>query len=467
MANAAYRAIAVPPGVSIGPLEAPNVVVRVVREGRSVEHTYRAGPPDAERTFVAVHSPLKDEHGTIVAVGGHYREITGQARAERRLDVLGERLDDINRLLSDWVWEVDASFRIQMLSPRASDALGQPVAALVGANLLDIGAFARPAGRVPGPASRSPFSDQEFHSVDIGGETRYNRMTGVPVFDATGTFCGYRGVGTDITARVRAGSRAAHAQMLLVEAIEAPSEVFALFDAQDRLVLSNQRFRELHPALANLARPGVPQYLEYVRNIHESGRHLLNLINDILDFSKAEAGKLTLHESEISLPALIARCRRFVEEMALAGGVALAEGVPTTIPGLRADERKVKQMLLNLLSNAVKFTPGGGTVTTRVRVDPDGALILAVIETGKGMTRDEIPKALSPFVQLEDALTRRHQGTRLGLPLTRSLIELHGGAIKVESAVGIGTTVSLHFPAERVWQMSNIVAPSLTKGGAR
>jgi signal transduction histidine kinase len=453
---------------------------------------------------------------------------------------------------------------------------------------------------VPGPASRSPFSDQEFRSVDIDGETRYNRLTGVPMFDATGTFCGYRGDGTDITAQVQAESRAAHAQMRLVEAIEALSEGFALFDAKDRLVLSNQRFRELYPALANLSRPGVtfetllrhspeyaalpeherdehiaarlaahaspgealmeqtadgrwvlineqrtrddgvvvtytevtelkrreqelaraegvqrearesaeaanqakssflanvshelrtplnavigfseiiknelygpigvPQYLEYVRDIHESGRHLLNLINDILDFSKAEAGKLTLHESEISLPAVIARCRRFVEEMALAGGVALAEDLPATIPGLRADERKVKQMLLNLLSNAVKFTPGGGTVTTRVRIDPDGALVLAVTDTGKGMTRDEIPKALSPFVQLEDALTRRHQGTGLGLPLTRSLIELHGGTITVESAVGIGTTVSLRFPAERVLQSGNTVAPSLTKGGGR
>jgi two-component system cell cycle sensor histidine kinase PleC len=176
----------------------------------------------------------------------------------------------------------------------------------------------------------------------------------------------------------------------------------------------------------------------------------LNLINDILDFSKVEAGKLVLHDSEVSIPAVVARCHRLMVEIAHRGGVALVVAVPDDCPPLRADERKLKQILLNLISNAVKFTPTGGTVTTATRVEPDGSLTLLVADTGAGMKPEDIPKALAPFVQLEDPMTRRHQGTGLGLPLTKSLVELHGGALRIESELGRGTTVLARFPAARV-----------------
>jgi len=194
----------------------------------------------------------------------------------------------------------------------------------------------------------------------------------------------------------------------------------------------------------------IPQYAEYVRDIHESGRHLLNLINDILDFSKAEAGKLTLQETEVNLPAVINRCTRLVSELAQRCGVAIKVDAPDVLPILYADERKTKQILLNLLSNAVKFTGEGGSVTTRVRVGDDGSLALTVVDTGVGMTPEQIPLALSPFVQLEDVMTRRHQGTGLGLPLTKSLVELHGGTLSITSKVGEGTAVTALFPADRV-----------------
>jgi signal transduction histidine kinase len=194
----------------------------------------------------------------------------------------------------------------------------------------------------------------------------------------------------------------------------------------------------------------IPQYAEYVRDIHESGRHLLNLINDILDFSKAEAGKLVLHETEVNLPAVISRCTRLVSELAQRCGVAIEVDTAENPPILFADERKTKQILLNLLSNAIKFTGEGGKVTTRVRVKEDGALALTVIDTGVGMTPEQIPLALSPFVQLEDVMTRRHQGTGLGLPLTKSLVELHGGTLSIASKLGEGTAVTALFPAQRV-----------------
>lgn len=195
---------------------------------------------------------------------------------------------------------------------------------------------------------------------------------------------------------------------------------------------------------------GNPRYLEYATDIHESGAHLLNLINDILDVSRAEAGELTPDEQEVALPAIVDSAARLIDQHARAAGLALETALPQGLPHLWADERMVKQMVINLLSNAVKFTPTGGRITIAARREPDGGLALAVADTGIGMAAKDIPVALTPFRQVASSLTRKHGGTGLGLPLVKSLIELHGGTLEIESKPADGTTVTLHFPAPRV-----------------
>jgi PAS domain S-box-containing protein len=195
---------------------------------------------------------------------------------------------------------------------------------------------------------------------------------------------------------------------------------------------------------------GVARYREYAQDIHASGEHLLAIINDLLDLSKLEAGKYELHEGRVDLARAVADCRRIVAERAVEAGIELRTALAVAPPGLRADARLVKQILLNLLTTAIKFTPAGGTVTVSAGVEADGSCALSVADTGIGMSASEIEIALAPFGQVDSALTRKHQGTGLGLPLVRSMITLHGGSLDLRSQSGVGTTVTVRFPPARV-----------------
>jgi signal transduction histidine kinase len=194
---------------------------------------------------------------------------------------------------------------------------------------------------------------------------------------------------------------------------------------------------------------GNARYVEYAVDIHGSAQHLLSIINDILDFSKIEAGEMQLQEGPMDIPEAISFCKRLVQHRAAQAEITLHSSVAEEVPLIRADERKIKQALLNLLTNSVKFTPTGGTISVRVAVQ-DGALVLAVSDTGIGMLPDQVAHALEPFGQVDSSLARTTNGTGLGLPLSRALVELHGGTLSVESAVGKGTNVTIVLPSERL-----------------
>jgi signal transduction histidine kinase len=196
---------------------------------------------------------------------------------------------------------------------------------------------------------------------------------------------------------------------------------------------------------------GLRKYAEYAHDIHSSGRHLLDLINDILDLSKLESGKLELREEDVALDAVVADCLTLLRNRAQKSDVLLVTEIEPNLPRLTCDERALKQVLLNFLSNAVKFTPAGGTVTTGVRRAP-GGIALWVRDTGIGMSAADIEVALAAFGQVDSKIARQHQGTGLGLPISRSLIELHGGTLDVDSAPGKGTTMTAIFPAARIAQ---------------
>lgn len=192
---------------------------------------------------------------------------------------------------------------------------------------------------------------------------------------------------------------------------------------------------------------GDEHYHEYTGLIQKAGRHLLDLINDILDMSKIEAGKFDLHRELIDIRLLVSDCVQMMRERAHQGGVVLEEILPHEPVKTCADPRAIKQILLNLLSNAVKFTPGGGRVTTRV-VHDGARLALSVQDTGIGIPADQIYRLGNPFVQLRNSAGAAHEGTGLGLALVRSLAEMHGGALKIESVEGRGTTVTIDMPIE-------------------
>jgi signal transduction histidine kinase len=193
-----------------------------------------------------------------------------------------------------------------------------------------------------------------------------------------------------------------------------------------------------------------PQYHEYARDIHDSGRHLLSLINDILDLSKVEAGKYEMQEAVIDVAEVVESSLRLVRERAEETGVHLVKDIAPGLPPLLADSRGVKQVLLNLLSNAVKFTKRGGQVEVRAFVGDDRTLRIEVSDTGIGMTEEGLALAMIPFGQVDSTFSRRYEGTGLGLPLTKRLIELHNGDLEVTSEVDVGTAVTVIFPPARV-----------------
>lgn len=195
---------------------------------------------------------------------------------------------------------------------------------------------------------------------------------------------------------------------------------------------------------------GQPHYREYATDIHDSGRHLLEVINDILDLSKIEAGRVELVDGRVQLGPLAEKTVRLVADRAKQAEVEIRLLSEPNLPNLIADERLVKQALLNLLSNAVKFTRRGGRVEVSLLLAADGALCLRVRDTGIGIAEADLERVLTPFTQAESALSRNYQGTGLGLPLTKSFVEMHGGTLALKSRQGEGTEVTLRFPAKRV-----------------
>ena len=195
---------------------------------------------------------------------------------------------------------------------------------------------------------------------------------------------------------------------------------------------------------------GDARYKGYTNDIIESARHLLKIINDILDVSKAEAGQLELQEGEIDPKQVIAASLRLVEERARRDGVTITLEPSDGLPWLFADQRKLIQIFVNLLSNAAKFTPEGGRVSVASGMTPDGAMFFTVSDTGIGMTKEDIVTALIPFGQIDSTLSRRYEGTGLGLPLVKAFVELHGGVLDITSVTGQGTSVTVTLPKERV-----------------
>ena len=208
------------------------------------------------------------------------------------------------------------------------------------------------------------------------------------------------------------------------------------------------------------------RYKDYAESVHSSGKHLLDLINDVLDLSKIEAGKIELIEEETDLSALLSKCRTVLHERASSVGLHIRLEIPAPLPMANVDSRRLKQIILNLMSNSIKFTPPGGRITLRGELLAPRGLKLSVVDTGIGMTKEELQIALEQFGQIDSELSRQHNGTGLGLPITRSLIELHGGEMEVESRKGVGTSVHVWLPMQRLSGIAGTVANEAKPGAA-
>jgi PAS domain S-box-containing protein len=394
---------------------------------------------------------LLGEDGRAPVIATVYVPVSGHAAAGDALTMAIERLEDVTRLVSDWVWETDRNLVLTFVSPRVNGALGFHQVELTGRRLTqlparphaDLEALATEEGRVP-------FRDIEVVIPDRQGNPRHFLLSGLPIYcPVSGRFLGYRGTANDITElrwREEALVRTKEAAEL---ANRTKGEFLANMSHELRTPLnaiigfSEVMANEILGPLDN------EQYKGYCKDITDSARHLLVLINDILDSAKIESGQMTLSEEAIDAEALAQSVARLMAPRAERAGVTVTVHAAPNLPRLRADKTKLKQILINLVSNAVKFTLPGGRVDVFARIGEDDAFILEVSDTGIGIAAKDIARALAPFGQVDARMSRRFEGTGLGLPLAKSLTELHGGAFELTSEPDVGTRVTIRLPGER------------------
>jgi signal transduction histidine kinase len=366
------------------------------------------------------------------------RMLKRQIALDSRLSSSEQRFRDYAEVASDWYWETDARNRIVYVSV-PNGMLGADAALLV---------RRRADNAEQGEETLRALSGRRpFRGLSLRFNQTYQAISGKPRFAQDGTFLGYRGVGTDITAQVNDAHALRDAKERAEVANRAKSEFLANMSHELRTPLNAVLgFSDIIRGQM-FGRDVSDRYADYANDIHKSGAHLLSIINDILDLSKIEAGRESLDEEERTITSLVSDVVTLVGETHEAEfRVALAEPMLR----LRVDSRKFHQILVNLLSNAFKFTPAGGTVTLSAGVVKGGVLAVTVRDTGIGIAPENIETVLAPFGQVESAFSRRHHGTGLGLPLAKSLAQLHGGTLHVESVLNKGTTVTVRFPAWRV-----------------
>jgi PAS domain S-box-containing protein len=427
------------------------------RPFRDFEYTFVSA--SGERLYFRINGkPMFDAAGRFQGYRGSGANITERKRVQEALAQLKHQNDLILRSAGEGIYGLDTQGQTTFINPAALKMIGWEVEDLIGKPQHDILHHTKPDGR-PYPREECPIyaafrdgsvhhaSDEVFWRKD--GSSFPVEYVSAPIRER-GEIIGAVVVFRDISDQ----KRAEEAMLVAREQAEGANRIKSEFLAN----MSHELRTPLNAIIGfseiikgeTFGPIGSSQYLEYAGDINESGQHLLDLINDILDLSKVESGTDELREEIIEIPEIIRSILILVRGRAQKGNVQLELDVPDDAPALLADQRKLKQILINLLSNAIKFTLAGGKVTLRAWSRAESGYVFQVIDTGIGIAFKDIPKALAPFQQIDSQLDRKFEGTGLGLPLSKSLIEMHGGSLDLQSQAGVGTTVTVRFPAERI-----------------
>ncbi len=419
------------------------------------DHTRRDG---ISQTIKISGKPFFDEKGKFIGYRGAGANITLQVAAERREAKTREQLVDAIESISDALVLFDAQGKFVMCNSRYQQILKKVSKLLVPGtsqkvlmqavldNDLIVTARNNPRKWLKERLSETKhLEDRKSLREELMHDGTWLRFNEYKTSEG-----GKLLLLTDVTGLRQAEKDMRDAKDLAEIASRAKSDFLAGMSHELRTPLN--AIIGFSDVIASEIFGAIPQkrYIEYIADINQSGVHLLNLINDILDISKIESGTVKLNESTVKISKAVDISIRLVSNKVQQGGITIEKKLPGNLPALRADERRVNQILLNLVSNAVKFTPQGGKVTISATVRASGALVLSVTDTGVGISADQIENVMSEFGQIDNAVAREQEGTGLGLPLTRGLMDIHGGTLEINSKPGKGTKVMAVFPKERV-----------------
>lgn len=391
-------------------------------------------------------------------------DISDRKRTEALLRESERRFRDYAESATDWLWEMDENLRWTYFSGRFEDSTGHPPSRFIGRSRRD---FIEQGDTVYGPMTTR--ADWERHLADLDahrpfrnflhprilpdGQVRYMSISGKPVWDEDGLFKGYRGTGANVTDQVTAELALRQREVELrmhrdqaQEANLAKSKFLANVSHELRTPL-NAIIGFSDIMSQSLLGDGDPaRYREYARNIHESAGQLLNLITDIMDITTVQAGQHPYANEYFAFADIVDECFEDAREQAPDRDVALETEIPANLPPLCADRKAIKRILLNLLSNAIRFTPDGGLVTVSVRLVSDWFEV-AVTDNGAGIPPEDLPRLTDPFERGRRDPYKSEEGTGLGLTIVQSLVEMHGGKLRIESELGKGTRVSFNLPS--------------------
>lgn len=422
---------------------------------RTIEETVQAGEPwsgmlrarrkdGREYDQEASISPVFNESGMIENYVAIKRDISQRVETQRALSETEERYRKLLELTPDAVYvHVDA--KIVLANKGAVEVFGaRDEGEILGASIYDLmhsdtvpvaeGYQGRTGDTLRMEQMRRRLNGEEFRARVSVTPLNWNGERGALV------------ILTDITEQHQSQKNLIKAMEAAKIANKSKSEFLANMSHELRTplnaiigfseIMQNEMFGEI----------GNEHYTEYARDIHESGMHLLYVINDILDLSKIEAGKLSTSLSEVELTDAIDTSVRLVRPNAADAGVTIETRYVGLLPKIQVDQRMLKQMLMNLLSNAIKFTPDGTRVRVSARQINSEFIEIAVVDAGVGISEIDLPRVLEPFVQADHPIASQELGTGLGLPLTNSLAELHGGTFRIWSRVDLGTCAVLRLP---------------------
>jgi len=423
--------------------------------------SYRVTHPTGEIRHVrSVSERIRDEHGRPLYGIGIIQDLTEVKTAEANLRRSEYQLRRAQRVAKLYCWHTEEDpqgarrilFDHEFYTEILQRVPEPPISGLVDF----IERFVHPDDRVRLMPIGTAFAREEIDSYSLeyrmlrpDGSTIYIRSAGERMRDTDGNTAQLFGALQDVTDLKQHEKELIETKNEAELANRSKSEFLTNMSHELRTPLNaiigfSQVIRD------QLFGSDQTRYVDYARDIHESGLLLLDLINDILDVSKLEAGKHVLYEEELSIGGVVNVCLNIMKSRAAEGAVKLSSSGFETLPRVWAEERGMKQVLLNLLSNAVKFTPRNGTVKIEGGLTKDGGVAIAVVDTGIGIPPDVLPHLFRPFRQGDNSISRQFGGSGLGLAISRRLVELHNGRIEVQSEPGKGTTVTITLPAERV-----------------